>query len=280
MSNELELSQPFYSLPWIEAFALNLVVAIAILVVGWWLSNVAGNTVRKAAHRSTHIDPTIVPIAQSVVVWTIRIFVLIAVLARFGVQTASIIAILGAAGLAVGLALQNTLQNIAAGVMLLMLRPVRAGEFVSIAGKGDGTVQEIGLFLTRFVQVDGVHFTLPNSAVWGSAIVNYSRNKTRRLDIEVAVRYGDDFDLAQKTLQELLDGHELVLKDPAPIVVMTSYQDDHAILTMRCWIETSNFWNVRFELYKATLSRLAEAGIKEPFPVRELVNQNEEQKAA
>lgn len=280
MSNELELSQPFYSLPWIETFALNLVFAIIILMVGWWFSNVAGSAIRKAAHRSTHIDPTIVPIAQSVLVWTIRIFVLIAVLARFGVQTASIIALLGAAGLAVGLALQNTLQNIAAGVMLLMLRPIRAGEYVAIAGKGDGTVQEIGLFLTRFVQVDGVHFTLPNSAVWGSTIVNYSRNKTRRLDIEVAVRYGDDFDLAQKTLQELLDDHELVLKEPAPIVVMTSYQDDNAILTMRCWIETSNFWSVRFELYKITLSRLAEVGIKDPFPVRELINQDEDQKAA
>lgn len=280
MSQELELSQPFYSLPWVEAFAMNLVLAIVILVVGWWISNAAGSAIRKAAHRSTRIDPTIVPIAQTVVVWTIRIFVLIAVLARFGVQTASIIAILGAAGLAVGLALQNTLQNIAAGVMLLMLRPVRAGEFVSIVGKGDGTVQEIGLFLTRFVQVDGIHFTLPNSSVWGSTIINYSRNKTRRLNIEVAVRYGDDFELAQRTLQELLDGHELVLKDPKPIVVMTSYEDDNAILTMRCWIETAHFWNVRFELLQVALVRLAEAGIKDPFPVRELVNQDEDKKAA
>src|SRR5690625_6224472 len=205
MSEELEMSQPFYSLPWIEGFAINLVIAIVILIAGWWVSSFAGRTVRKAAQRSARIDPTIVPIAQSVVEWIIRIFVIIAVLARFGVQTASIIAVLGAAGLAVGLALQNTLQNIAAGVMLLVLRPFRAAGFVSVVGKGDGTVQEIGLFLTRFVQTDGVHFSLPNSSVWGSAIINYSRNETRRLEIEVGVRYDDDIDLALSTLQALLD---------------------------------------------------------------------------
>src|SRR5690625_4021570 len=192
MSEDLELSQPFFTLPWIESFLINLVIAIVILVVGWWISSLAGSYVRKAAHRSARIDPTIVPIAESVAIWTIRIFVLIAVLARFGVQTASIIAVLGAAGLAVGLALQNTLQNIAAGVMLLILRPLRTGEFVSVVGKGDGTVQEIGLFLTRFVQIDGVHFSLPNSAVWGSAIINYSRNETRRMEIEIGVRYDED----------------------------------------------------------------------------------------
>src|SRR5699024_4877861 len=121
---------------------------------------------------SHSIDPTIVPIAESVVVWTIRLLVLLAVLARFGVETASVIALIGAAGLAIGLALQNTLQNIAAGIMLLLLRPLRAGEFVSVVGKGDGTVDEVGLFLTRFVQVDGVQFTLPNSSIWGNPIIN------------------------------------------------------------------------------------------------------------
>src|SRR5690625_868593 len=203
MSEDLELSQPFYSLPWIEGFAINLVIAIVILVIGWWISSFAGRTIRRAAQRSARIDPTIVPIAQSVVEWTIRIFVIIAVLARFGVQTASVIAVLGAAGLAIGLALRNTLQNIAAGVRLLIWRPIRTDELVSVVGKGDGTVQEIGLFLTRFVQVDGVHFPLPNSAVSGSTIINYSRNETRRLSIDIAVRYGDDMELAQKTLKDL-----------------------------------------------------------------------------
>src|SRR3546814_2705148 len=116
----------------------------------------------------------------TVTVWAIRIFVLIAVLARFGFQTASIVAVLAAGGLAVGLALQGTLQNIAAGIMLLALRPLRAGEYVSVVGKGDGTVAEVGLFLTRLIQIDGIHLTLPNSLVWGNPIINYSRNATRR----------------------------------------------------------------------------------------------------
>ncbi len=280
MSADLEFSQPFYSLPWIESFVINVVIAIVILVIGWWLSNFASRTVRRAAQRSSRIDPTIVPIAQSVVEWTIRIFVIIAVLARFGVQTASIIAVLGAAGLAVGLALQNTLQNIAAGVMLLLLRPLRAGEFVSVVGKGDGTVHEIGLFLTRFIQTDGVHFSLPNSAVWGSAIINYSRNETRRLDIEVGVRYDDDIELALNTLQALLDNHEGVLKDPAPMAMVTDYKENHASITMRCWIETSQFWNVRFDLYKQAVQQLHQAGLRQPIPVREIHNASESSKAA
>lgn len=280
MSEDLELSQPFYSLPWIEGFALNLVVAIVILAVGWWVSGFAGRAVRRAAQRSTHIEPTIVPIAQSVVEWTIRIFVIIAVLARFGVQTASIIAVLGAAGLAIGLALQNTLQNIAAGIMLLILRPLRIGEFVSVVGKGDGTVQEIGLFLTRFVQVDGVHFSLPNSAVWGNAIINYSRNETRRMDIEIGVRYDDDIDLALQTLQSLLDEHDDVLKEPTPLVAVTSYKENHVNITMRCWIETSKFWAVRFYLNKTAVQQLQKVGLRHPIPVREVQSTSEQNKAA
>src|SRR5690625_1315410 len=270
MSEDLELSQPFFTLPWIESFLINLVIAIVILVVGWWISSLAGSYVRKAAHRSARIDPTIVLIAESVATWTIRIFVLIAVLARFGVQTASIIAVLGAAGLAVGLALQNTLQNIAAGVMLLILRPLRTGEFVSVVGKGDGTVQEIGLFLTRFVQIDGVHFSLPNSSVWGSAIINYSRNQTRRLEIEIGVRYDDDIDLALKTLEHLLTSHEGVLQEPAPMAVVSAYKENHVNITLRCWINSSEFWSVRYELYKTAVQRLQEVGLRHPIPVREI----------
>jgi len=280
MSEDLELSQPFFTLPWIESFLINLVIAIVILVVGWWISSLAGSYVRKAAHRSARIDPTIVPIAESVATWTIRIFVLIAVLARFGVQTASIIAVLGAAGLAVGLALQNTLQNIAAGVMLLILRPLRTGEFVSVVGKGDGTVQEIGLFLTRFVQTDGVHFSLPNSSVWGSVIINYSRNQTRRLEIEIGVRYDDDIDLALKTLEHLLTSHEGVLQEPAPMVFVNSYKDNHASLTMRCWIESAQFWDVRFDLYKSAVQQLSQAGLRHPIPVREITMNADGQKVA
>lgn len=267
MSNSLQLK----ALPWLEMMALNLVLAAVILVVGWWLSNLAGQWVRKVSQRSTYIDITVIPIAQTIAVWTIRLFVLVAVLARFGVQTASIIAVLGAAGLAIGLALQNTLQNIASGIMLLILRPIRAGEYVSIVGKGDGTVYEIGLFMTKFVQADGVNFCLPNNLIWGNPIINYSRNSTRRMDIEVGVRYGDDLDKAVAVLQNLVDEHEKVLKDPAPMVFVSGYKDSTVVINIRAWTAVEDFWTVRFELNGTALKVLTEAGLSYPIPVRAVI---------
>ncbi len=262
------------------AIALNLVIALAILIVGWWLSSVAGRAIERLAERSPRVDPTIVPMSKSVTVWTIRIFVLIAVLARFGVQTASIITVLGAAGLAIGLALQGTLQNIAAGIMLLMLRPLRSGEFVSVVGKGDGTVQEVGLFLTRFVQVDGIHFSLPNSLIWGNPIINYSRNTTRRLDIGVGVRYGDDLDHAIALLKQLLDGHEKVLQDPAPQVMAMEYKDSVITVNLRAWAKAEDFWDLRFDLYRQAVQVLNRAGLQTPIPVREILQSAAPEKAA
>ncbi|RTZ44584.1 mechanosensitive ion channel family protein [Candidimonas sp. SYP-B2681] len=254
--------------PGIEFLALNLVLTVVILTIGWMVSSLAGRAVRKFAARSTKVDPTIVPMVYTVTVWSIRIFVLIAVLARFGVQTASIIAVLGAAGLAIGLALQGTLQNIAAGIMLLALRPLRTGEYISVVGKGDGTVAEVGLFLTRLIQFDGVHLTLPNSLVWGNPIINYSRNATRRLDVEVGVRYGDDLEVALGELRKLLTGHEFVLPEPPPQVMVTEYRESTAVVNMRAWVKSSHYWDLRFDLYRKALQALGRAGLQLPIPVR------------
>jgi small-conductance mechanosensitive channel len=257
-------------LPTIEYLALNLVVTTAILIIGWTASSFAGRSVQRLAARSSRIDPTIVPMVYTVTVWAIRIFVIVAVLARFGVQTASIIAVLGAAGLAIGLALQGTLQNIAAGIMLLALRPLRAGEYISVVGKGDGTVAEVGLFLTRLIQFDGVHLTLPNSLVWGNPIINYSRNATRRLDVEVAVRYGDDLELALRELGNLIRTHEYVLAEPSPQVMVTEYRESTTIVNMRVWVAADKYWDLRFDLYRTALQVLSRAGLKMPIPVREV----------
>lgn len=260
------------SLPWLETMALNLLFAVLTLIVGWWFSNFVGNWIRKIAQRSPHIDFTIVPMAQAVVTWTIRIFVVIAVLARFGVQTASIIAVLGAAGLAIGLALQSTLQNIASGIMLLLLRPIRIGEFVSIVGKGDGTVLEVGLFMSQFQQADGVKFCLPNNLVWGNPIINYSRNETRRMDIPLGVRYGDDLDKAIEVLKQLLNENPKVLQDPAPMVFVSDYKESTVVVNVRAWANTADFWDVRFELNRVALQRLQAAGLTTPIPVREVLS--------
>lgn len=267
-------------MPWLQEIGMNILLALIILGVGWWASGVAGRSVRKMAQRSTHIDITIVPIAQTVVVWTIRVFVLIAVLARFGVQTASIIAILGAAGIAIGLALKNTLQNIASGIMLLILRPIAVGEYVAIVGKGDGTVDEVGLFVTRMVQTDGVNFYLPNSLIWGSQIINYSRNVTRRMDIVVGVRYGDDLDKAIAVLKELALNHEKALQDPAPNVFVSGYKDSTVTINLRLWAKVEDYWALQYELNRTVLQSLEQAGLQHPIPVRAVLQDSKEAQEA
>lgn len=257
-------------LPILEQLAVNLTFAIVLLIVGWIFSSFVGRNVRRLASRATSIDPTVVPMLCSIAVWAIRLFVILAVLARFGVQTASIIAVLGAAGLAIGLALQGTLQNIAAGIMLLALRPLRAGEFVSVVGKGDGTVDEIGLFLTRLIQSDGIHLSLPNSLVWGSPIINYSRNNMRRMDIDVNVRYGDDVDLALQKLRELVTRHPQVLQAPGPDVFVAGYKESSTTLTLRLWSTAQNFWELQCDIKRRALASLAEAGLHMPVPLREV----------
>ncbi len=264
-------------LSWIaglDSIGLNLIIAIAMLIVGWIVSDILGAGVRKASARSSKVDPTIVPVVRSVVVWTVRGFTLIAVLARFGVQTASIIAVLGAAGLAIGLALQGTLQNIAAGIMLLALRPLRVGEYVSIVGKADGTVEEVGLFLSHFRQSDGIQITLPNSLVWGNPIVNYSRNATRRLDFQVGVRYGDDLDLALSTLRTLIEAHQYALKAPKPQVMVGAYRDSTVIVIIRVWAETSHYWDLSYDLHRTALDALKRAGLQLPIPLTEARTQS------
>ncbi|TAN30165.1 MAG: mechanosensitive ion channel [Castellaniella sp.] len=258
------------SLPGMGGVAVNFVIALAILVIGWLVSNLLGRWVRHLAGRSSRIDPTVVPIARSVTVWTVRIVVLLAVLARLGVQTASLVAMLGASALAIGLALQGTLQNFAAGIMLLLLRPIRAGEAVSIEGKGAGTVDEIGLFMTRFLQADGTHLLLPNTLVWGSPIVNYSRNKTRRLDMMLGVRYDDDLEAALAALRNLVAHHAGVLDDPAPQVMVMEYRDSTIMVNLRLWARVEDYWDVSFDLYRQAPQALREAGLRSPIPLREV----------
>ncbi|MCV6798558.1 mechanosensitive ion channel [Achromobacter ruhlandii] len=258
--------------PRLVDLGINLLVALLILVIGWWVSALLGRWVRRIATRSSKIDPTIVPMFYSTVVWTVRIFTLIAVLARFGVQTASLIAVLGAAGLAVGLALQGTLQNIAAGIMLLILRPVRAGEYVGLSTGAEGTVEEVGLFLTRLIQVDGIHLTLPNSTVWNATITNYSRNKTRRLDIPVPVRYGDDLNAVLAKLQDIVAANPNALKEPRPLVKVVDYKESGVVVNVRVWAEAAKYWDLRWGLYQDIRLSLEAAGFQAPIPLREIQN--------
>lgn len=245
--------------PVVQAFIVNFFGAIVILIVGWTLSGLLGRGIRRLAARSSYIDPTMVPMLQTAAVWVFRIFVIIAVLARFGVQTASLIAALGAAGLAIGLALQGTLQNIAAGIMLLALRPLRVGEYVSVVGRGDGTVEEVGLFMTRLRQADGIVLHMPNNLIWGNTIVNYSRNAVRRLDVTVQVPLTDDLEAALQGLQEIVRQHPDVLENPAPLVLVASQQESYVAftaVTIQAWTRVEHFTDLKLDLYRKALLTL------------------------
>ncbi|MFV0283070.1 MAG: mechanosensitive ion channel family protein [Castellaniella sp.] len=257
-------------MPDLSGIVINFGVTLAILVIGWIVSNLLGRWMRRMADRSPRIDPTIVPMVRTITIWAVRIVVLLAVLARLGVQTASLVAMLGASALAIGLALQGTLQNFAAGIMLLVLRPVRTGEFVMIGTQGSGVVDEIGLFMTRFVQVDGVHIMLPNTLVWGSPITNYSRNKTRRLDMMLGVRYDDDLNAALSTLQTLVDQDDDILVDPAPLVAVMEYRDSTIMVNIRVWVLADKYWDVYFDLHRRAPQALRQAGLRSPIPLREV----------
>ena len=261
------------SLPDLSGIVIHFGVTLAILVIGWMVSNLLGRWMRHVADRSSRIDPTIVPMVRTVTVWAVRIVVLLAVLARLGVQTASLVAMLGASALAIGLALQGTLQNFAAGIMLLVLRPVRAGEFVDITGQGLGTVDEIGLFMTRLIQVDGIQVMLPNTLIWGNPIINYSRNQTRRLDMMLGVRYDDDLEAALQALQALVDHHDIVMADPPPQVMVMEYRESTIMVNIRVWAPADKYWDLYWDLYRQAPQVLRRAGLRTPIPLREIQSQ-------
>lgn len=250
-------------------YGLDLVGAIAILTVGWIVANWARRSVLRALHKTTSVDVTLKPFFASTVRYFILIMVLIAVLAQFGIQTASIIAMLGAAGLAIGLALQGTLQNIAAGIMLLFLRPFRSGEYIDAEGIS-GTIDEIGLFTTKLRTADGVYVETPNSMLWNRSIVNYNRLPTRRLDVLVGISYSDDIDKAQSALMELMEKDSRVLDDPAPQTMVMALADSSVNINLRCWTKTGDYWGLRFDLTKAVKQRLDKEGISIPFPQRDV----------
>ncbi|KPC53804.1 mechanosensitive ion channel family protein [Amantichitinum ursilacus] len=221
-------------------FGVNVGVALLILVIGWWLSNRVNAWLNRSLAR-THADATIRPVLANVLMWAVRVVALAAALERFGVRTASIIAALGAAGLAIGLALQGTLQNIAAGFMILLLRPFRVGDYIEGVGNAiAGTVVEINLFHTRLTRVDGAGMFVPNSQLWSNAVSNYTVNGTRRIETSVAVPTAE-VDRTIQNLQGLVSHDDHILHDPAPQVLVSELTETGARITVTAWANTDHF---------------------------------------
>lgn len=253
-------------LPFFAARGLNLISALLILVLGIWFAGKARNFTVAALRRLPNFDTTLQVFFGSLVRYVIIIFTLLAVLAKFGVETTSLIALLGAAGLAVGLALQGTLSNVAAGVMLLIFRPFRAGDYVEVAGGVGGTIVELALFTTEMVTTDNLRITMPNSEIWGAPVKNFTSHPTRRLDIVVGISYSDDIGKAIETLKSVADADPRVLSDPAPLAAVTNLGSSSVDMLLRVWMKNSEYWPVRFDLTRAVKERLDLEGITIPFP--------------
>ncbi|MGA0607916.1 mechanosensitive ion channel family protein [Phenylobacterium sp. VNQ135] len=254
----------------LSAFSVRLVVALLILAATLWLAGRLAALVdrgisRLPAHRHQPADRTLPVFISTLVKYLVIAVGLIAVLQQLGVQTTSVLAVLGAASLAVGLALQGTLSNVAAGVMLLLQRPYRVGDRVELNGR-QGKVRRIDLFNTVVNDYDGLTLYLPNGKVFGDMIVNYDRVGRRRIELTFGIDYEDDLDLALATLVEIAEAEPRVMKDPAPWAKMTALADSAVNVTLRCWATPDDWMDARYDLIKRAKETFEARGLNFPYP--------------
>lgn len=252
----------------VTLYGLRVAGAVAVLVAGWLGARWVRRITRRALDRSG-LDRALVPFLSSLVYYGLLVFVVLAVLNLFGIQTASFIAVLGAAGFAVGLSLQGTLSNFASGVMLLVFRPFSVGDVVDTGG-ARGTVKEIGILTTKLDTPDNVRILVPNSKVFGNLIENYTAHDTRRLDLEVGISYDDDVGTALEACEQMLAAEERVLEDPAPLVAVAGLGDSSVNLMVRPWCRTDDYWPLQRDLTRRLKEVLEAAGCELPYPQRDV----------
>jgi len=246
-------------------YGLDVIGAILILIIGFWFAGFLKRKLHKALSKNAAVDEMLAGFLSAMAKYLIIAVTLLAVLNKFGVETTSLIAVLGAAGLAIGLALQGTLSNVASGVMLLLLRPFKVGDFVEVAGQA-GTVKGVSLFTTEMSTGDNVQIIMPNSQVWGSAIKNYSAHDTRRVDLLAGISYEDDIDQAMAVIEKLAKNDDRIMTDPAPVLAVGELADSSVNLIVRLWVKSSDYWGVRWDMTKAIKQSFDKDGISIPYP--------------
>ncbi len=249
-------------------FGINLVAAILIFYIGRAIARLLSRGLRRLM-QSQEVDSILESFVSNLVYWALMAFVIIAAITKLGVQTASLIALVGAAGLAVGLAMQGSLANFAAGVLIVMFRPYRVGDWVEAAGIS-GSVVQVQILTTLLQTADNKQIIVPNGQIMNSIITNYSTNTTRRVDMVVGVSYDDDIDEVRKAIQSLVDADERILKDPPCQIVVGELADSSVNFYVRPWVATADFWPVKFDLTEAVKKRFDEVGISIPFPQRDV----------
>ncbi|MDH3198955.1 MAG: mechanosensitive ion channel [Candidatus Krumholzibacteria bacterium] len=250
----------------VVVYGLKILGAVLILIVGRIIAGLARRGLKRAMGKA-NADATLAIFFGRAVYVLVMVFAFIAALAGFGVQTTSFVALLGAAGLAVGLALQGSLSNFASGVMLIAFRPFKAGDFIEAGGVA-GTVKAINIFTTELATPDNVKVIVPNSSVFGGTIKNFAGYETRRVEVVVGIAYGANIDRAVEVVQDLLKADERIFRDPEPQIVVGELADSSVNLIVRCWVRRENFWPVKFALTKSIKEHYDVQGIEIPFPQR------------
>ena len=249
-------------------FILNTVLALAILIIGRFIARLVSTRVGSAVEKSDD-DVTLGKFVASLTYVALMAFIIIAAIGQLGIETASLVAILAAAGLAIGLALQGSLANFASGVMLIIFRPLKVGDFVE-AGGATGTVREIGIFTSILSSPDNKKIYVPNANLTGANIINYSAFGTRRIDLVAGVSYGDNLDLVKATLEQILAEDDRILTDPAPTIAVLELADSSVNFAVRPWVKEEDYWDVRFDTQEKIKQRFDEKGISIPFPQQDV----------
>jgi len=248
----------------IITYIMNIVFAIVTLILGLMVARFIARTLHKILTKRK-LDSTIVDFISHMVRYVIVAFVVIAALGRIGVETTSFVAMIAAAGLAVGLALQGSLSNFASGVLIIALRPFKAGEYIEAAGTA-GTVESVQIFSTTLTTPDNKFVVVPNSAILGGNIINYSRKPTRRIDLIIGVSYNADLAKTKAVLETVIKANTGILQSPEPLIAVAELADSSVNLVVRPWVNGPDYWRVRFELMEAIKNSLDDAGIEIPFP--------------
>jgi small conductance mechanosensitive channel len=258
-------------------YGLRLIAAVVVFIIGKWLAGLIARLLEKVMHRS-NVDPTLAGFLRKLIYFLLLAFVIIAAIDKLGVQTTSLVAVIGAAGLAIGFALQGSLSNFAAGVMLIIFKPFRAGDFVEVAGTL-GSVVQVGIFNTILNHPDNRRIIVPNSKVTSDKITNFTAIDKRRVDLVFGISYDDNIGKAKEVLEGLVKSDGRILKDPATTIGVSELGDSSVNLVCRPWVKPDDYWDVYFDLTEKAKVGLEEAGLSIPFPQRD-VHLFEEKKVA
>ncbi len=256
----------------------SVLAAIVIFVVGRWIAKIITKLVSRIATKA-NVDPILVKFMGSVTYAVLLMLVIISALGKLGINTTSFVAIVGAAGLAIGFAFQGTLGNLASGVMLILFRPFKTVDYIEAGGTA-GTVEEVQIFATILKTPDNKRIIIPNGTGVGGNITNYSANPTRRVDMVFGIGYGDDLRKAKSLLETIVKEHPQVLADPAPTIAVSELADSSVNFAVRPWVNTADYWTVYFDIHETVKLRFDQEGISIPFPQRDVHLFKEESSAA